>query len=135
MNQTSTTQLNVFVVEDAAEVRKRLIEMVRGVSGINVVGQADTVVQGMTDVLESNVDVLLLDLQPTGGSGLEVLARLKRMRPEMHVIVLTNIAGPQYRQASISAGAEFCLDKSQEFGLVPGILRGWAEAAGDRPAD
>jgi hypothetical protein len=57
------------------------------------------------------------------------------MRPEMHVIVLTNIAGPQYRQASISAGAEFCLDKSQEFGLVPGILRGWAEAAGDRPAD
>jgi hypothetical protein len=25
------------------------------------------------------------------------------------------------------------LDKSQEFGLVPGIPRGWLEAAGDRP--
>lgn len=125
--------MNVFVVEGAPEIRKRLIAMVQRVAGIDVIGEADTVSEAVEGVLGSAVDMLLLDLQPMGGIGLEVLARVKQARPELRVIVLTNFATQQYRQASLSAGAEFCLDKSQEFGLVPGILRGWVEAAGARP--
>jgi DNA-binding NarL/FixJ family response regulator len=89
--------------------------------------------EAIDGVLGSAVDTLLLDMQLRDGMGLEVLRRVKQARPELHVIVLTNLATQQYRQASLSAGAEFYLDKSQEFGLVPGILRGWLEAAGDRP--
>ena len=125
--------MNIFVVEDAPEIRKRFIAMVRRVAGINVVGEADSVNEAIDGVLGSAADTMLLDLQLKDGIGLEVLARVKQARPQLRVIVLTNLATPQYRQASLSAGAEFCLDKSQEFGLVPGILRGWLEAAGDRP--
>ena len=125
--------VNLFVVEDAPEIRKRLIAMVRTVAGINVIGEADSVNEAIDGVLGSAVDTLLLDLQLKDGIGLEVLARVKQARPELRVIVLTNFATQQYRQASLSAGADFCLDKSQEFGLVPGILRAWVEAAGDRP--
>ena len=125
--------MNLFVVEDAPEIRKRLIAMVRMVAGINVIGEADSVNEAIDGVLGSAVDTLLRDLQLKDGIGLEVLARVKQARPELRVIVLTNFATQQYRQASLSAGADFCLDKSQEFGLVPGILRGWVEAAGDQP--
>ena len=125
--------MNLFVVEDAPEIRKRLIAMVRMVAGINVIGEADSVNEAIDGVLGNAVDTLLLDLQMKDGIGLEVLARVKQARPELRVIVLTNFATPQYRRASLSAGAEFCLDKSQEFGLVPGILRSWLEAAADRP--
>lgn len=106
--------------------------MVRTVAGVNVIGEADSVSDAMDCVLGSDVDTLLLDLQLRDGISLEVLTRAKQARPELRVIVLTNFATQQYRQASLAAGAEFCLDKSQEFGLVPGILRGWIEAAGDR---
>ena len=125
--------VNIFVVEDAPEIRKRLIAMVGMVAGINVIGEADSVSEAIDGVLGSAVDTLLLDMQLRDGMGLEVLRRVKQARPELHVIVLTNLATQQYRQASLSAGAEFYLDKSQEFGLVPGILRSWLEAAGDRP--
>ena len=125
--------MNIFVVEDAPEIRKRLVAMVRMISGINVIGEAESVNEAIRGVLGSPVDTLLLDLQLRDGTGLEVLTRLKQARPDLRVIVLTNFATQQYRQASLSAGAEFCLDKSQEFGLVPGILRNWLEAAGDRP--
>jgi len=125
--------MNIFVVEDAFEIRKRLVAMVRTVPGVNVIGEADSVSEAVEGVLGSTADTLLLDLQLKNGNGLEVLARVKQVRPELRVIVLTNFATQQYRQASLSAGAEFCLDKSQEFGLVPGILRNWLEETGDRP--
>ena len=126
--------MNIFVVEDAPEIRTRLIAMIRLVSGVNVVGEADSVNAAIAGILGSATDTLLLDLQLRDGSGLDVLTRVKQARPELHVIVLTNFATQQYRQASLAAGADFCLDKSQDFGLVPGILRNWIEAAGDRTA-
>ncbi len=133
MHKAGSNPMNIFVVEDAPEIRKRLIAMVRMVAGINVIGEAGSVNQAIDGVLASPTDMVLLDLQLKDGIGLEVLARVKQARPELRVIVLTNFATPQYRQASLSAGAEFCLDKSREFGLVPGILRNWLEAAGSRP--
>ena len=126
--------MNIFVVEDAPEIRKRLIAMVRRIAGINVIGEADSVNAAIDGVLGGATDTLLLDLQLKDGMGLDVLTRVKQVRPALHVIVLTNFANEQYRQASLSAGADFCLDKSREFGLVPGILLNWIVAAGDRPA-
>ena len=105
--------------------------MIRMIAGINVIGEADSVNQAIDGVLESPTDTLLLDLQLRDGIGLDVLTRVKQVRPDLHVIVLTNFATQQYRQASLSAGADYCLDKSREFGLVPGILRNWIEADGD----
>ena len=132
MSKAGGDPMNIFVADDAPEIRKRIIAMVRTVAGINVIGEAESVSEAIDGVLGSEADTLLLDLQLKDGMGLEVLARVKQVRPALHVIVLTNLATAQYRQASLSAGAEFCLDKTQEFGLVPGILRGWMEAAGDR---
>ena len=125
--------MNIFVVEDAPEIRKRLIAMIHMVGGVNVIGEADSVNEAIDGVLGSATDTLLLDLQLRDGFGLDVLTRVKQARPELHVIVLTNFATQQFRQASLAAGADFCLDKSGEFGLVPGILRNWIEAAADRP--
>ncbi len=86
--------------------------------------------QGAIDgVLSTAADTVLLDLQLTDGNGLDVLAAVKPQRPGIHVIVLSNFATPQYRQASLAAGADVFLDKSQEFGRVPEILRSWLTGA------
>jgi hypothetical protein len=42
---------------------------------------------------------------------------------------LTNFATAQHRQASRAAGADAFLDKSQDFGLVPQLLREWIDSA------
>jgi DNA-binding NarL/FixJ family response regulator len=120
--------VNVFVVEDSPEVRKRLVAMLATVPGVNVAGEADSVRTATAGVLAAAVDVILLDLQLLDGSGLDVLAQVKPARPEVRVIVLSNLATPQYREASLAAGADVFLDKSHEFGRVPEILRGWLAA-------
>ena len=121
--------MKVFIVEDAVEVRKRLVAMLGAVAGVEVVGEAATVQAAIDGALASRPDAVLLDLQLADGSGLDVLAAVKPQRPGIHVIVLSNFATPQYRQASLAAGAEVFLDKSQEFGRVPEILRGWLAPA------
>jgi two-component system, NarL family, response regulator DevR len=134
MQSAGTPEMNVLVVEKAAEIRVRLIEMLRAVAGVQSIEEADSISDALAEGLDRRADALLLDLQPTGGVGLELLARLKQARPALRVIVLTNFASPQYRQASLAAGADRCLDKSREFSLVPMILRDWIEAAHNRPA-
>ena len=117
--------MKVFVAEDAPEVRKRLVAMVRAIPGMVVVGEAESVQGSVDGALSSAADVLLLDLQLADGSGLDVLAEVKLQRPAVRVIVLSNNATEQFRQASLAAGSEVFLDKSQEFGRVPETLRAW----------
>jgi DNA-binding NarL/FixJ family response regulator len=119
--------MKVFVAEDAPEVRKRLVAMVRAIPGLVVVGEAESVRGAVDGTLSSVADVLLLDLQLADGSGLDVLAEVKLQRPTLRVIVLTNFATQQFRQASLAAGSDVFLDKSQEFGRVPETLRAWLD--------
>ena len=117
--------MNIFVVDDALEVRNRLVAILQTVPGVRVVGESDSVNGAINGALKHGVDTLLLDLQLVDGSGLDVLAAIRPQRPDMHVIVLSNFSTPQYRQASLAAGANVFLDKSQEFNRIPEILRGW----------
>lgn len=119
--------MNVFVVEDAPQIRKRLVAMLGAVPGVTVVGEADSVRGAIDGALSTGAEALLLDLQLRDGNGLDVLAALKPQRPEMRVIVLSNFASPQYRRASLAAGADVFLDKSQEFARVPELLRSWMD--------
>jgi DNA-binding NarL/FixJ family response regulator len=127
--------MRIFVSEDSPEIRKRLVAMLRTVPGISVVGEAESVRAAIAGVLSTASDVLLLDLQLADGSGLDVLSGLKTQRPALRVIVLTNFATAQHRQASLAAGADVFLDKSQEFQRVPDILRGWLDLPQTRPPD
>lgn len=126
---TEVPKVKVFVIEDSLPVRKRLVAMLGTVVGIEVAGEADSVRTAVHGVLAAAVDVVLLDLQLPDGNGLDVLARVKPLRPNLRVIVLSNQATPQYREASLAAGADVFLDKSHEFGHVPEILRGWLPAS------
>jgi len=122
--------MKVFVAEDAPEVRKRIVAMVGAIPGVAVAGEAESVRGAVDGTLASGADVLLLDLQLVDGSGLEVLAEVKRQRPTVRVIVLSNFATPQFRQACLAAGGDVFLDKSQEFARVPQTLRSWLHGPG-----
>jgi DNA-binding NarL/FixJ family response regulator len=122
------SKVKVFVIEDSPDVRKRLVAMLGTVPGIEIAGEADSVRAGADGALAAAVDVILLDLQLVDGNGLDVLARVKPVRADIRVIVLSNLATAQYREASLAAGADVFLDKSHEFARVPEILRGWLAA-------
>lgn len=116
--------MKVFVVEDSLAVRERLVEMIRGVEGMEVVGEADSFDTAVAGITTTSPDVAILDIKLADdrGSGIDVLIRIKVPLPQIRAIVLSNNATPQHAKASAEAGAEFFLDKTVDFERIGEIL-------------
>ena len=116
--------MKVFVVEDSAAVRERLIEMIREIADIEVVGEADTFDTAVNGIMNTRPDVAILDIKlaDVRGSGIDVLAQVRKRLPAMKAIMLSNYATPQHMKASADAGAEYFLDKSADFERITEIL-------------
>jgi DNA-binding NarL/FixJ family response regulator len=123
-NYMAGADMKVFVVEDSAAVRERLLEMIREIDDIEVVGEAESFDAAVSGILDTRPDVAVLDIKLADdrGSGIDVLAEVKKGLPAMRAIVLSNYATPQHMKASADAGAEYFLDKSADFERIAEIL-------------
>jgi DNA-binding NarL/FixJ family response regulator len=114
--------MKVFLVEDSQPVRERLVEMIRDIKDVDIVGEAASEDEAVSGILATRPDVAILDISLGDGSGIDVLARVKRDLPALRGIMLTNFATPQHVKASADAGADYFLDKSSEFEKIVEIL-------------
>lgn len=107
--------MKVFLVDDSTIVRERVASMLSEHSEIEIIGQAQRVKQAIDLIGRLKPDVVVLDIRLSGGSGIDVLRDIKKLRPTPLVIMLTNLPYRQYRQECMNAGADFFFDKSTEF--------------------
>ena len=128
--------MKVFVVEDSAAVRERLVEMIREVKDIEVVGEAATYDTAVAGIIDTRPDVAVLDIKLADetGSGIDALIEVRKTLPGIRAIVLSNYTTPQHLKASADAGAEYFLDKSIDFERVAEILQQMQIAGGERSA-
>ena len=128
--------MRVFVVEDSAAVRERLVEMIREVKDIEVVGEAATYDTAVAGIIDTRPDVAVLDIKLANetGSGIDALIEVRKTLPGIRAIILSNYSTPQHLKASADAGAEYFLDKSIDFERVAEILQQMQIAGGARSA-
>jgi len=115
--------MRVFIVEDSAIVRERLITMISELPGIEIAGQAKNAREAVSSIQKLKPDVVILDIRMRGGNGIEVLKDIKKDKPAPLVIILTNYPIPQYQKKCMDAGADFFFDKSTEFQKVIEVLK------------
>ena len=118
----------VFVAEDSAAVRARLVEMLNDLPGVSVVGEAATPADTVAGILRTFPDYVLLDFQLEGGTGVDVLRTIRSQVPGVVFVVLTNFAQPQVRAVCMKAGADAFFDKSTEMGKVKDLIAGTSTA-------
>ena len=113
---------NVYIVEDSAPIRMRLVELLGGMDDVTVVGEASNPDEAVAGILGTRPDSVLLDLNLNGRSGIDVLRTVHPVAPEIVFVVLSNHSEPQYRRACTRAGAAYFLDKSTEFDQVRSVI-------------
>ena len=118
--KTSVTR--IFVVEDSELIRERLLSMLASMSGVEVIGHAETASDAIAGILAVRPEVVVLDIKLKASSGIEVLQTIKRRLASVTVIMLTNYASEEYRKRCLEAGAEYFLDKTNEFEQLCPIL-------------
>lgn len=128
MDSARTDRTNVFLVEDSVPIRTRLAEMLGAIEGVSIVGEADAPESAIAGIMRTRPHSVVLDIQLIGGSGIEVLRKVRSVAPDIVFIMLTNHPNAQYRRICLDAGASYFLDKSSEFENVKEIIAGLGRA-------
>jgi DNA-binding NarL/FixJ family response regulator len=122
--ETRAARKSVFVVEDSAAVRARLVEWLGGIQDVRVVGEAGTPEDAVTGILKAQPRYVVLDFQLDGGTGADVLRTVRAQMPQTVFIVLTNYPEPQVRRMCMEAGADAFFDKSRELAKTREFIMG-----------
>lgn len=97
--------VRVLVVEDEAEQRASFRAIIDGTPGLNCVAAAESAEQALKLVSVASPDVVLLDLQLPGQSGVETIPQLRRSRGRPEILVITLHDEPEWIYPALAAGA------------------------------
>lgn len=103
--------IRVFIADDHAVVRRGVRQILEESADMAVVGEAATGREAIHAVSETACDVLLLDIALPDINGLEVLAQLRGLKPEVQVLILSVYPEKQYALRALKAGAAGYLTK------------------------
>ncbi|TXK76629.1 response regulator transcription factor [Paenibacillus sp. N3.4] len=105
--------LKVLVVDDHAVVRSGLMMLLHGKHDIEVIGEAADGEEGFQAALLLKPDVVLMDLNmPTGMDGLTATTELRRLMPNLAILILTMHDDDEYLFRAIHVGASGYILKS-----------------------
>jgi DNA-binding NarL/FixJ family response regulator len=101
---------SVVIVDDHALLRSGVRAELEGM--VEVLGEAETVEEGVATILREKPDVVLLDVHMPGGGGIEVIRQVARDRPSQRFLALSVSDAAEDVIAVIRAGARGYVTKS-----------------------
>jgi len=120
--------VRVLLVEDSRVLTERLAEAIGQITDVQLIGTAETEAAAVALATREPVDVIILDLHLSQGSGFGVMRALATTQFKPQIIVLTNYDLPEYKNAAFALGATHFLDKSLDYGRLPEVLHEICEA-------
>src|SRR6056297_149397 len=112
----------VFIAEDHQLFRDGLKAMLASKEGLEVIGEASDGLEAINSIKKKQPDLLLLDLSMPRLSGISVIKELRRLFPDMRILVLTIHESDQYVIETFEAGANgYCIKDASRDELLLAI--------------
>ena len=115
--------IRVALVDDHALIRRGLRDSLNEAGDIRVVGEAADYGELRQLLRDTEFDVLLLDINLPGRSGLDVLHSLTDHPVRIRTLILTMYPEDQYAIRALKAGAMGYLNKSADPGQIVSAVR------------
>lgn len=128
MTSSSNKPIRVVIVDDHGLLRSVITLALDNLDGVEVVGQASNGREAIDIVLDTEPDVVLMDILMPLLDGLEATRRILRDYSRARIIVLTGIAEPDAVLEVLRSGACGLIAKTAELAEVEIAVR--AAAAG-----
>jgi two-component system, NarL family, invasion response regulator UvrY len=103
--------LRILIADDHPIVRKGLKQILSDESDIAFVGEAQNSREVLEQVARQHWDAVVLDIAMPGKSGLEILSELKRVDPNLPVLVLSIYPEDQFGVRALKVGADGYMNK------------------------
>lgn len=105
MPSPTSKAIRVLVVDDHSVVRTGLRLIIQGSPGLSIVGEAANRDEALTLASRERPDIILLDLDLGGESGVAIISELLAAAPEARVIILTGLRDPEVHRKAAMLGA------------------------------
>ncbi|UCV25003.1 response regulator transcription factor [Ferribacterium limneticum] len=102
---------HILIVDDHAVVRGGLRQFLADTDDLEIVAEAETGSDALALIPGSDWDLVLLDMSLPDLNGLEVLRRIKRMRPNLPVLIFSMFSEAEFAIPALDAGASGYLNK------------------------
>ncbi len=117
MAESSVSTLQILLIEDSPLLRRLLTETLNEIKGVHVCGYAETENEALALLENKPVDLAIVDIELSQGSGVGVLRALQQY-PERYgfpmKVVFTNYSHSAMRQRCQELNIDAFFDKSLE---------------------
>ncbi len=110
--------MKVLIADDSKVIRERIIKLLSSFKEIEKIDESKNVKGTIECIRKELPSVVVLDIQLTDGTGIDVLREIENDEFFPTVMVLTNYNYSTYRTECILYGAKFFFDKSKDFKKV-----------------
>jgi DNA-binding NarL/FixJ family response regulator len=104
---------SVVVVEDDRTLRQQIVDILGTASDIRCIGAFASAEEALKAIPMKAPDVVLMDIKLPGMSGIDCVAKLKRMLPSLQIIMVTIFEDSERIFRALKAGASGYLVKSR----------------------
>jgi DNA-binding NarL/FixJ family response regulator len=112
----------ILIVDDNQKFVERIIGLLDDVSSVGNISIAGNYDEACKYLKNDHPDLVLLDINLPGKSGIHLLKDIKSRSGNCRVIMISNHADDYYRTQCKELGADYFLDKSNDFAKVPMII-------------
>lgn len=102
---------NILIVDDHAVVCSGLRQFLANTHDCQVAGEAHTGAEALTRIAAEAWDLILLDIGLPDINGIEVLRRIRHLKPDLPILIFSMHAEDEYAIAALQAGATGYLSK------------------------
>ena len=118
MSASPTKTIRILLVDDHVVVRSALRAMLDSQQSLTAVGEAGNRKDALEITARERPDIILLDLELDGESGLDLIPELLEAAQGARILVLTGVRDPQMHQSAISRGALGIVQKNGAFDVL-----------------
>jgi DNA-binding NarL/FixJ family response regulator len=115
-------EVKIAIVEDNNDIREGLVFLIKASEGFKCIADYSNAEDALAELPRSDVDVVLMDINLPGKSGIECVAELKHQRKDIQIIMLTIFEDEDSIFKSLQAGASgYVLKKTSPAQLLEAV--------------
>ena len=101
--------IKILIIDDNIKLRKRIKRILISKLSFISVAEASDEKEAFLEIEKKRPDLVFMDIQLAGESGLDLLEKIKLRYPS--IAINTNKDTPEYKTAAVQVGADYFLSK------------------------
>ena len=101
-----SNKTKIIIVDDHAIFRTGVKALLQLENNFTVIGEVDDGIKAYNFIVNSQADLVLMDLSMPHANGTEVIAKVKQRCPEIYILALTVHKEEEYVRAALAGGAD-----------------------------